>query len=207
VLSIDISVPESVMKEGYDTKKPDHGYRVQEVKFADSQEGPKEYSVPVKGRVGFKHFKKVQHALQGYFIQSNIEQYRCDNCLNRGRCTQQFYIKDPPKFLILQLRRFNLFVDPPIKINTKIINDLIVDLSPYVMTEGKQVPECYYKLYGLVEHSGTLSGGHYVAYTMYEPDKKDTWYYISDSHVSNSSKEYILNNAQGFLLFYEKLDL
>ena len=183
---------------------PTPGHQVEKVKFAGSEEGPKEYSVPIKGRVGFKFLNRVNHALEGFFIQSNMKEYKCDNCSKETRCTQQFYIKDPPQFLILQLRRFNLSVDPPIKIEKEIINDLIVNLTPYVMTEGKEVAECYYKLYGVVEHSGTLSDGHYIAYTRYKAHKKDEWYYINDFYVEESNKDNILGRAQGFLLFYEK---
>jgi len=195
------------MKEKCDKKMPAPSCQVEKIKFADSQEDPKEYSVPVKGRIGFDHSVKVKHILEGFFIESKVEEYKCNTCSNRGACTQQFYIKDPPEFLILQLLRFNLFVDPPIKIDTKIINDLIVDLSPYVITEGKKEAKCYYRLYGLVQHSGTISGGHYVAYTRYNVNKEDTWYYISDSYVKKSSEEDVLDVAEGFLLFYEKINL
>lgn len=207
MLSVDVSLPERVVEAGYSAKKPTPGRRLEKIKFADSKEAAREYSVPIKGKVGFKHLSKMQHAIEGFFIQSKMDGYLCDNCYNRNTCTQQFYIKDLPQFLIVQLRRFDLSADPPIKIDKEIINDLAVDLSPYIITEASERAEYYYRLYGMVEHMGTLSGGHYVAYAKYKADGKWVWYYISDSHVRESTESHVVNDAQGFLLFYKRITL
>lgn len=71
-----------------------------------------------------------------------------------------------------------------------------------------------YQLIGTVEHSGTMRGGHYVAYVKgsvnYEESEADdspkgasTWYYISDSHVRKTSLEAVLQ-SEAYLLFYER---
>lgn len=73
---------------------------------------------------------------------------------------------------------------------------------------------CKYRLIGTVEHSGTMRGGHYVAYVMgpandeeYEADSSSrevsTWYYISDSQVRKTSLESVLR-SEAYLLFYER---
>ncbi len=66
---------------------------------------------------------------------------------------------------------------------------------------------------GIVEHSGTMRGGHYVAYVrgpvFGENGSEDvgpgshTWFYISDSHVRQTSLESVLQ-SEAYLLFYEK---
>ena len=63
-----------------------------------------------------------------------------------------------------------------------------------------------YALYGMVVHSGTMDGGHYVAYIRdgIHSDKAK-WYCANDSHVSSVSIETVLN-SQAYILFYELLN-
>lgn len=56
-----------------------------------------------------------------------------------------------------------------------------------------------YRLYGIVEHSGSLRGGHYVAYVRVGETR---WVYVSDAHTSDVSMQKAMN-AQASLLFYE----
>jgi ubiquitin C-terminal hydrolase len=70
-----------------------------------------------------------------------------------------------------------------------------------------------YRLIGIVEHSGTMRGGHYVAYVRGPVSGENraedvnpgshTWFYISDSHVRQTSLESVLQ-SEAYLLFYEK---
>ena len=76
--------------------------------------------------------------------------------------------------------------------------------------DGSQ-PDVVYQLIGIVEHSGTMRGGHYVAYVKgCKMEGKDwsegaisTWYYISDSHVREPCLESVLQ-SEAYLLFYER---
>lgn len=67
-----------------------------------------------------------------------------------------------------------------------------------------------YRLAGLVEHSGTMRGGHYVAYVrggqrVKESDSSSTvWYNVSDAHVRQVSLEKVLH-SEAYILFYERI--
>lgn len=67
-----------------------------------------------------------------------------------------------------------------------------------------------YRLAGLVEHSGTMRGGHYVAYVrggerVKETDSSSTvWYNVSDAHVRQVSLEKVLH-SEAYILFYERI--
>ena len=88
-----------------------------------------------------------------------------------------------------------------------------LDLTPFICAAGP--PATHYeqlgqaaagsghasssmRLYGVVEHEGTFSGGHYIAYVRLE----GRWYRMSDSFVSEVTEAEVLKK-QAFMLFYE----
>lgn len=95
---------------------------------------------------------------------------------------------------------------------------LELDLQPFVVplaatTEKDLVKKwkrsCKYRLVGVVEHLGSLSGGHYVAYSR-RPildvdgvEKGSNWFYCSDSRVVKSTEKDVLR-SEAFMLFYER---
>ena len=71
-----------------------------------------------------------------------------------------------------------------------------LDLSPY--SAGQTT--CWYNLYGLVNHTGTLSSGHYTA------DRKHP--YTAECHEFNDTRVYLVNQCSGnsseaYVLFFE----
>ena len=61
--------------------------------------------------------------------------------------------------------------------------------------------ETQYELYAVVVHSGSMHGGHYVAYVRLP--ETSVWYYVSDTSVQRSSEADALR-AQAYLLFYRQ---
>ena len=58
-----------------------------------------------------------------------------------------------------------------------------------------------YNLYGVVNHSGSLEGGHYIAYS--RNAASSDWYRYDDSDVTiASSSDVVTPNA--YVLFYER---
>ena len=55
------------------------------------------------------------------------------------------------------------------------------------------------RLYGVIEHEGSFSGGHYIAYVRLA----EQWYRMSDSQVTRVDEEAVLRK-QAFMLFYER---
>jgi ubiquitin carboxyl-terminal hydrolase 16/45 len=77
--------------------------------------------------------------------------------------SKQYLIKKPPKVLTLHLKRFMQLGDHLKKIDIHVSFPRTLDLSPFATSEAQKLG-LKYNLYGVVEHSGGLSGGHYVAY-------------------------------------------
>jgi ubiquitin C-terminal hydrolase len=65
-------------------------------------------------------------------------------------------------------------------------------------------PQHCYELYGLVSHSGSMHGGHYVSYVARNMGGKKKWFYISDSHVSEVREDRVME-AEAYILFYHKI--
>uniref|UniRef100_A0A8C4QNJ6 USP domain-containing protein n=1 Tax=Eptatretus burgeri TaxID=7764 RepID=A0A8C4QNJ6_EPTBU len=104
------------------------------------------------------------------------------------------------------------------KVTTFVSFPTVLDLAPFCVKSCKvcasKVP---YGLYGVVEHSGTMRGGHYTAYVKVRtPSNKlhdlisdgldcpGSWYHASDTHISPVSEAQVLK-SQAYMLFYERL--
>ncbi|XP_018420421.1 PREDICTED: ubiquitin carboxyl-terminal hydrolase 45 [Nanorana parkeri] len=141
---------------------------------------------------------------------------------------KQLLISALPAILILHLKRFCQNGLTLRKINRHVNFSFILDLAPFCAANCKNVVEeksVLYSLYGIVEHSGSMKGGHYVAYIKIRmpskgpgenishslPALKDgvsscssQWVYISDTNVHMVAESRVLA-AQAYLLFYERL--
>lgn len=136
----------------------------------------------------------------------------------------------------LQVHRFR-----SMKVLKFVTFETLLDLAPFCSKKSQTLPtfnasepRVLYSLYGVVEHSGSIHGGHYVAYVKVRPqlDENDyrwqflpknqnkgeqpkgakgepenppgKWYYVSDSFVSEVTEQKVLK-AQAYLLFYERI--
>lgn len=75
--------------------------------------------------------------------------------------TKQYLISNVPAVLILHLKRFQSQRMSFSKVTKPVKFPTILNLAP--VCKNHDEPKVY-SLYGVVEHSGTLYGGHYVAY-------------------------------------------
>nr|XP_033793931.1 ubiquitin carboxyl-terminal hydrolase 45 isoform X7 [Geotrypetes seraphini] len=143
---------------------------------------------------------------------------------------KQLLISTVPAILILHLKRFHQAGFSLRKVNRHVDFPLTLDLAPFCSASCKNVTEgerVLYSLYGIVEHSGSMRGGHYAAYIKVRmPCKKllehitgtrhvqgfretmaasaGQWVYVSDTHVQTVPESRVLS-SQAYLLFYERL--
>ncbi|XP_050309022.1 ubiquitin carboxyl-terminal hydrolase 16 [Anthonomus grandis grandis] len=170
----------------------------------------------------------------------------CDLCTKRSGnkktiytdASKQLLIYNPPAVLILHLKRFQVCRFRSAKMSKFVKFSTELDLGPFCSKRSQNLPtiqhgqtKVLYSLYGIVEHSGSIHGGHYVAYVKVRKPLEENsyrwqflpknqkekiqelgeveapqgkWYYISDSYVSEVPESKVLN-AQAYLLFYERL--
>ncbi|XP_056674598.1 ubiquitin carboxyl-terminal hydrolase 45 isoform X3 [Monodelphis domestica] len=143
---------------------------------------------------------------------------------------KQLLISAVPAILILHLKRFHQAGLSLRKVNRHVDFPLVLDLAPFCSVTCKNVTrgeKVLYGLYGIVEHSGSMRGGHYTAYVKVRTTSKKSldhvvgnknvhglketvgappgqWVHVSDTHVQMVPESRALS-AQAYLLFYEKI--
>lgn len=101
-----------------------------------------------------------------------------------------------PKVLMITLKRFypdgqrknNVLVDFPLD---------SLDLSKYVV--GYNANTYKYKLFGVANHMGGISGGHYTAFVL----NGDDWYCFNDASVCKINPGEVISSS-AYCLFYRK---
>ncbi|KAK1294098.1 Ubiquitin carboxyl-terminal hydrolase 2 [Acorus calamus] len=155
--------------------------------------------------------------------------------------TLRVLIKKAPRVLIIHLKRFSNDGRRLRKLNGHVVFRELLELGPYMdprkdaksrglinQVGGKELEvrkssnvtswvceekdSCLYHLTGVVEHSGMMRGGHYVAYV--KGDKlrgkgdsagvSSTWFYASDSLVREVTLTEVLK-AEAYILFFERI--
>jgi ubiquitin carboxyl-terminal hydrolase 8 len=103
-----------------------------------------------------------------------------------------------PKVLVITLKRFS--PDGSQKINNVIQFPLMdLDLSKYV--KGYHPDSYVYDLYGVCNHMGNVSGGHYTAFVK---NVSGQWVHYNDNHVEIVQDPNIIISPTAYCLFYRK---
>ena len=102
-----------------------------------------------------------------------------------------------PDVLIVSFKRFNNYNR---KINTVVTTPLTnLDLSKYVVGYDKET--YVYDLFGVCNHIGGCSGGHYTSFVKNANNK---WYHFNDTNVTEVNPAKIITNS-GYCYFYNKV--
>lgn len=127
--------------------------------------------------------------------------------------SKRILISRAPQVLTIHLKRFCQDVRGRLsKLNGHVKFRDTVDLKPYMDPSCCKDRETYkYRLVGVVEHLGSMRGGHYVAYvkggakgsTGIEENDNCMWYHASDAYVREVSLEEVLR-CEAYILFYEE---
>uniref|UniRef100_A0A8C1AQ44 Ubiquitin carboxyl-terminal hydrolase n=1 Tax=Cyprinus carpio carpio TaxID=630221 RepID=A0A8C1AQ44_CYPCA len=155
----------------------------------------------------------------------------CENCTERRQRPMKRSDKKAEKVYTSARKQMLISALPPAGMNLRKVNrhvdfPLLLDLAPFCSATCKNLgsgERVLYSLYGIVEHSGSMRGGHYAAYVKVRtPQRKPEhsrrlvewkeassapqgqWVYVSDTSVQTVPESRVLN-SQAYLLFYEEL--
>lgn len=102
-----------------------------------------------------------------------------------------------PEILIIDLKRFNNKNNKNQMLITFPLENL--DLSKYVI--GYKRESYVYDLYGICNHGGSVSGGHYTSFVKNANGK---WYHFNDTSVSQVALPSQIVSPKAYCFFYRK---
>uniref|UniRef100_A0A8D3A8L6 Ubiquitin carboxyl-terminal hydrolase n=1 Tax=Scophthalmus maximus TaxID=52904 RepID=A0A8D3A8L6_SCOMX len=188
-----------------------------------------------------EHISTVKEAFIDISLPIIEERVSCRNCSSENQwklcykkvekmytsARKQMLISSLPPVITLHLKRFHQAGMNLRKVNRHVDFPLILDLAPFCSASCKNLAadeRVLYSLYGIVEHSGSMRGGHYTAYVKVRSSQRKTdqhhrnlagareasgssqgqWVYVSDTTVQTVPESRVLN-SQAYLLFYEEM--
>ncbi|XP_076581254.1 uncharacterized protein LOC143317158 [Chaetodon auriga] len=140
----------------------------------------------------------VERSMESFFLTKSITgscKVYCNDCDDETDATSSCEMVEHPQILTLLLKRF--------------------DYDDYTMTYVKlgccvevpsllQLKDKKYRLYGMVNHSGSLRGGHYTATIL--SSKDNSWYEFDDTRVVKVKNPFAAsityNSRTVYLLMY-----
>ncbi|XP_063751827.1 putative ubiquitin carboxyl-terminal hydrolase 50 isoform X2 [Eleginops maclovinus] len=120
----------------------------------------------------------------------------CNECERQAEATSGCDMETFPQNLILLLKRFEF----DFSTMSYFKSDCCVDV-PYALQKKDKT----YTLYGMVNHYGSLRGGHYTATILSDEDK--TWYEFNDAHVDKVEEQpsaQTKTSSSAYLLVYRE---
>ncbi|KAF5351330.1 hypothetical protein D9758_008023 [Tetrapyrgos nigripes] len=181
-------------------------------------------SVPVPhGRSGKVPLKQSLDAFFNAEILENDDAWDCPQCKTKRPAAKQLSLARLPPILVIHLKRFeangrfsdkvDTFVDFPLK---------ALDMTGYMPASTgiagagagagvsvsspddprTQVPPYRYDLYGVTNHVGNLSSGHYTAFVA----SRDKWMYCDDSVVKTVDSKQVVSQ-KAYVLFYKRTQI
>jgi hypothetical protein len=130
------------------------------------------------------------------FSTEHIDEYNCEKCKSKQKAIRKHAISKTPNVMIITLKRFTNF---GAKVRGRVDWDLNnVDLAPLMAFSspfGDGAPQ--YETYAIVEHHGSMIGGHYI---MYGRGIDDIWFEYDDSRVKRVPTDYVVS-ADSYVIF------
>ena len=100
-----------------------------------------------------------------------------------------------PDILSIHLKRWNYTFNK----NNKHINiPFLLDLKHYMIEAYKDISQ--YELFGIINHSGSINGGHYTSYIR----RNNRWFLMDDIQITEVENKNIIN-SKNYCLFYRKI--
>lgn len=122
----------------------------------------------------YQNDKTIEDLLNNFFNIEKMDDYECEKCGSKN-IQKKFSLWRLPPILILTFKRFNNNLQK----NDQLIQFSLdnINLNKYLSGYEKNAN---YKPISLINHVGSLNGGHYYAYCC----KGDDWYNCDDSNIS-----------------------
>ncbi|KAI0318771.1 hypothetical protein OF83DRAFT_1261275 [Amylostereum chailletii] len=152
-------------------------------------------------------------------VMEKSDAWHCPRCGMKRRATKKLSLARLPPVLLIHLKRFSFkgpftdkiekLVDFPLK--GLDLTDYMPPPLPIGADKGQlglqaaddprlQVPPYKYDLYGVTNHFGSLSSGHYTAFVA----SRGRWLYCDDSRVAPSDAKEVVGKP-AYVLYYKRV--
>lgn len=130
----------------------------------------------------------IEKALSFFTSEEGIPAgFKCRGCKTVGHITKRMSFVKLPRVLVFQIKRFEQYPD-------------LRKLEGFMKFKLKMTHPCFkqtFKLSAVIVHSGTISGGHYTAYTK----RNHRWYFFNDDQVKRVGLKEVLRQEAYCLLY------
>ena len=121
-----------------------------------------------------------------------------ENTNKKENVKKQYSFWNFPKIIVIILKRFSM--DGSDKI-TDLINFPLEDLDLSKYVKGYHPDSYKYDLYGVCNHVGNVSGGHYTAFVK---NSQNNWNHFNDNQVEKLENPDLIISPLAYCLFYRK---
>jgi ubiquitin C-terminal hydrolase len=143
----------------------------------------------------------LDDCIKEMFKIESIE-YKCEKCGNDKDNKMEKKLISKPKTLILKIKRYTAINQSLVKLNHMVNYPNILYIQKYYCG----IDQGNYSLYGVINHIGNISGGHYYSYIRNTVDKEDKYYNIwqacNDGDVKPIDESIAMMSRNAYILFY-----
>lgn len=151
---------------------------------------------------------EIQDCLRKYCAPEQLsgrDQYFCESCKRKNDCEKRIRFKELPEVLCIHIKRFRYdsswFTGTK---NSRVVSFPVrqaLDMKEF-LDEPASHTATEYRLTGLIQHIGSMGGGHYIAYCRHKRQPQD-WFEFDDMQVTLVQPE-LVEKAEGYVLFYQR---
>lgn len=177
--------------------------------FQDALDLP--LNLPGSNGASYYDYRKITSlytSLDDFVESENVEGYKCENCKSKDTCMKKTTIWKAPEILVIQLKRFVYDQNGELNALKDRVSFPLDNLSvEYFMHQESNENRNSYKLYGIVNHTGSLDSGHYISYIYNEGLKRWLEYNDRDINVVDDQelRLYAQGSAEPYLLLYKRV--
>ncbi|KAK8888117.1 hypothetical protein M9Y10_039178 [Tritrichomonas musculus] len=125
--------------------------------------------------------------------------WHCPHCNQFVCANKKMDVWKSPEILIVHLKRFLHTASSHLKLDINVKYPSVLDMTSYINAPKPADEEVKYNLFGVIEHIGSMSGGHYTAHCYHHIKKK--WFFFNDD-VVKPARPAAAHNKEGYVLFY-----
>ncbi|KAJ8670384.1 hypothetical protein QAD02_001643 [Eretmocerus hayati] len=146
-----------------------------------------------------REISSLECSLKRYFQAEIIREYKCDRCQERGRAVKRSCMYSAPRYLCLNLNRFDYFDNRKSKLCHEVEFGSHLNMTPFTIHRPDGVSEWSYELIIVIAHMGNGAGeGHYVTYAQ---TSNGIFHYFNDDQDVTESDPLKASNIAYILIY------